>query len=122
MRPAYLLAKPTTNIGPLSIGQVFRQDLYEESVLMKVINVAYNEEWGDLMIQARPPRENQIGDTIYTLTPEDIVACPIVERIYGTIDWCKPEMAHRIFEREVACGESLEIARRMAENQVAQRI
>lgn len=59
-------------IGPLSIGQVFRQDLYEESVLMKIINVAYNEDWGDLMIQARPPEANQLGDPIFTFLLEDL--------------------------------------------------
>ena len=106
---------------PLVIGQVFRQELFEESsALMKVINVFFNEDWQEICIQARPPHENQLGDTIYSFTPEHIIACPIVEKIYEKINWSEPQLAHRIFEREVAGGETLEIAQRIAEHSVVQ--
>ena len=120
-RPPYLSLIPATNIGPLHIGQVFRQDLYEEHVLMKVINVFYCEDSDETVIQARPPTQTyDLNDDIYSLTPEHIVACPIVEEIYGTINWDNPVKAHRIFQNAVLDGESLEFARRSAEHQVPQ--
>jgi len=93
-----------------------------EEGLMKIINVFFNEEWHEWTIQARPPRMNQIGDPIHTFIPDDIIACPIVEAIYEKIDWCDAKKAHRIFEIDIACGESLEIARRRVQHLVPQRM